>query len=171
LQLIASGIYHKLKIIHPNEKITAGQKLDNEELKGELTSIFGHFRNTEQFWCKPRSDLNCMTTHHGPATWFLTISSSKWMWSELGDYLQKVSPPEMAHLLASELIAAASIYILDFITSDDCPIGKVLHYFVRMVYQGRGIEHFHILIWIDGAPIIGINTDEEVTAFISKYLL
>jgi len=32
---IASGIYHKLNIIRPNEKITAGQylqKLDNEEL-------------------------------------------------------------------------------------------------------------------------------------------
>ena len=39
-----------------------------------------------------------------------------------------------------------------------------------MEYQNRGIQHFHIPIWVDGAPIIGINTQEEVTAFITKYV-
>ena len=39
-----------------------------------------------------------------------------------------------------------------------------------MEYQGRGIEHFHIPIWIDNAPIIGLNSEEEVIAFITKFV-
>ena len=40
----SSGIFHKLNVIRPHEKVTAGQyleKLNNEDLEGELTSIFG----------------------------------------------------------------------------------------------------------------------------------
>jgi len=76
-----------------------------------------------------------MTTYYGPATWFLTISPSEWMWSELGDYLWTVNPPKMAHFLISELIAADPVSTsrlienklratLDYITSDDCPLVK-----------------------------------------------
>jgi len=103
------------------------------------------------------------------------------MWPELGEYLRKDNPPHMAHLSISELIAADPVStcrfiqnklkgILDFITSEDNPIGKVSHYFVRMEYQGRGIQHFYIPIWIEGAPVIGINSDDEVCEFISKYV-
>ena len=77
---LSSGIYHKLKIIRPHERITAARYLDmiqNEEIEGDLTSIFHRLRNSEQFWIRPRNDLNCMTLYYGPATWFLTLSPSE----------------------------------------------------------------------------------------------
>ena len=40
---LGSGIYHKLKIILPHERLTAARYLDmlqNEEIEGDLTSIF-----------------------------------------------------------------------------------------------------------------------------------
>jgi len=42
--------------------------LENEELEGELTSIFALLRNSEQFWKHPRNELNAMSFHYGPAT-------------------------------------------------------------------------------------------------------
>jgi len=36
--------------------------------------------------------------------------------------------------------------MFDFINSKDYPIGEVTHYFWRREYQGRGIQHFHLLI-------------------------
>jgi len=50
---------------------------------------------------------------------------------------------------------------LDFITSKDDPIGKVTHYYYRREYQGRGLQHFHFLTWIQNAQIIGMKSDEE----------
>ncbi|XP_028132186.2 uncharacterized protein LOC114327696 [Diabrotica virgifera virgifera] len=57
-----------------------------------------------------------------------------------------------------------------FILSDSHPLGKVKHYFVRREYQGRGLQHFHCMIWVEGAPIIGKFTDDEIANFISKYI-
>lgn len=45
--------------------------------------MFSSLRNTEQYWRKSRSDLNCMTLHYGPATWFLTLKPSEWLWDDL----------------------------------------------------------------------------------------
>ena len=38
-------------------------------------------------------------------------------------------------------------------------LGKVAHYFVKKEYQARGAPHYHLLLWIDGAPVIGRNSD------------
>ena len=51
--------------------------------------------------------------------------------------------------------------------SSDNPIGKVTHYFCWREYQGRGLQHFHFAIWIEGAPILGNEeneTDDEERA-------
>ena len=184
---LSSGIYHKLKIMRPHERITAGRYLEmiqNEEIKGDLTSVFHRLRNSEQFWMRPRNDLNCMTLYYGP-------SPSEWAWNDLDEYLRKVNP-NMNDLSTSALVAAdpisASRFIenkrkafIDFIMSSDNPIGKVTHYFCQREYQGRGLQHFHFAIWIDGAPILGDKEsemsdkerqehNEKVVKFITKYV-
>jgi len=53
---INDGIFHKLKILRPQEKLTAAcylEKLQNEELEGNLTSIFSRLQNSQQYWIKP----------------------------------------------------------------------------------------------------------------------
>ena len=57
-----------------------------------------------------------------------------------------------------------------FLHGPDEPIGKIKHYFIRREYQGRCVTHFHCMIWIENAPIIGINSEEEISAFIQKYV-
>ena len=174
MRQLGSGIYHKLKIIRPHERLTAARYLDmlqNEEIEGNLTSIFSRLRNSEQYWIKPRNDLNCMTLYYGPATWFLTLSPSEWTWNDMGEYLHKVNP-HLKHLSISELVAADPISVsrfmenkrkafIDFIMSEDNPIGKVAHYYCRREYQGRELQHFHFAIWIQGAPVLGQNNNSE----------
>ena len=60
--------------------------------------------------------------------------------------------------------------MLDFICSPDNLIGKVTHYFWRRECQSRGLQHFHLLIWIEDAPIIDKSSMEDVAAIIMKYV-
>ena len=40
--------------------------VSNDEIEADLTSIFSRLRNSEQYWIKPRNDLNCiMDLPHG----------------------------------------------------------------------------------------------------------
>ena len=59
--------------------------------------------------------------------------------------------------------------ILEFIvTSETHPLGgKVVHHFVRTEYQTRLLPHFHCFFWIEGAPIIGVDSEQVVLDFIS----
>jgi len=57
--------------------------------------------------------------------------------------------------------------MLDFLTSKDGPLGVIEHYVWRREYQTRGLQHFHTLIWIKGAPVLGNATNETVANFIA----
>lgn len=92
---IASGIYHKLKVIRPSERLTAArclEMLSTDELEGNLTTIFARVRNTESFWSRHRNDLNCMSFHYGPPTCFITLNPGEWLWDDLCAYLKTVNP-------------------------------------------------------------------------------
>jgi len=100
--------------------------------------------------------LNAMSFHYGPATWYLTLSPSEWSWHDMGDYLRKLNP-DLSSLSISALVAADPIStsrfidnklkaFIEFIQSNDDPIGKVTHYYYRREYQGRGLQHFHFQI-------------------------
>ena len=79
-------------------------------------------------------------------------------------------------LIASDPVSVARFMdnafhaVLDFLCSDDNPIGKVIHYFWRREYQKRGTEHYHLLIWIENAPVSDESALEEVAAFVQKYV-
>ena len=55
---------------------------------------------------------------------------------------------------------------MDFILSSDNPLGKVKYNFWRREYQGRGMDHFHIVLWIEGAPVMDKSPEEIIRSFI-----
>lgn len=122
-----------------------------------------------------------MTQHYGPATWSLTLSPSEWKWDDLGAYIREVNGWHDSKLSTSALVAKDPVStsrfldnkfkaMLEFIRSKDHPIGEVVHYFWRLEYQGRGIQHFHLLICIKNASIIGESSTEEVCNFILQHI-
>ena len=42
------------------------------------------------------------------------------------------------------------------------------HYFYKKEYQARGAPHYHILLWIEGAPIAGKDDDDVVLQWIQE---
>ncbi|XP_029172863.1 ATP-dependent DNA helicase PIF1-like [Nylanderia fulva] len=137
--------------------------MSKELLESNLSTIFSILRNTEQYWRKPRSDLNCMTQHYGPATWFITLSPSEWLWEDLGEYIREVNGWHDTSLCVNVLVAKDPVStsrfldnkfraMLDFINSKDHPIGEVTHYFWRQEYQGislYGTDRNTTIKWLD----------------------
>ena len=50
------------------------------------------------------------------------------------------------------------------------PIGKLLDYFYRVEFQQRGSPHIHMLVWIENAPTLETNSEEEIVQFVDQYL-
>ncbi|EZA57993.1 hypothetical protein X777_02001 [Ooceraea biroi] len=184
IRQLSRGIYHKMNVTNLQDRYTASEYLEaiqKDLLESNLSTIFSTLRNTDQYWCKPRNDLNCMTQHYGPATWFLTLSPSEWLWDDLDEYIRQVNGWHDSSLSTSILVARDPVStsrfldnklqaMLDFICSKDHPIGEVTHYFWRREYQGRGIQHFHLLLWVKNAPIISEFSAEEISNFILQHV-
>ena len=47
-------------------------------------------------------------------------------------------------------------------------LGKVSHYFYKKEYQARVAPHYHILLWIEDAPVAGVDDDEVVLQWIQE---
>lgn len=172
IRALKAGIYHKLNVSNTKEKLTSSEclkRLENNELEGNLTTIFARLRNTSQYWLSHRSDIEIMITWYGPVKFFLTLSPAEYNWERLDKYLREVNSDVQhgkttAALIALDPVSTSRIIenefrpMLDFISSDDGPIGKVVHEIYiyihwRREYQTRGLQHFHIVIWVDQAPI------------------
>ena len=50
------------------------------------------------------------------------------------------------------------------------PLGKIADWFYRVEYQQRGSPHIHMLIWLEHAPVFGVDSDDKVIAFIDKII-
>lgn len=95
IRQLNSGIYHKMNVTNSRERFTARiflNAMSKDQLEGNINTIFSRLRNTEQYWRKPRCDLSCMIHYYGPATWFLTLSPSEWLWSHMIEYLREINP-------------------------------------------------------------------------------
>ena len=47
-------------------------------------------------------------------------------------------------------------------------LGCVDHYFWKKEYQTRGAPHFHVLLWIRDAPVIGKDNPDKILAWIQE---
>ena len=47
-------------------------------------------------------------------------------------------------------------------------LGKVVQFYWKKEYQARGAPHYHVLLWIEGAPVIGESKPEHVITWIEE---
>lgn len=50
------------------------------------------------------------------------------------------------------------------------PVGQILNYDIRKEMQSRGTAHFHSAVHVKDAPIVDKDPDDDVVAFIDKYI-
>ena len=150
----------------------------DETLEANLTTMLQSVRCTKQFWFLKKSDLQCMTQQWGSPTLFLTFSCAEYDSEDVGTYLRKVNGVDydypIGKLCSEDPVSVSRKFskkFHDFFNSviiKGQALGKVDHFYWKKEYQSRGAPHYHILVWIEGAPVIGKDSEEEVLQWIRK---
>ncbi|XP_076105470.1 uncharacterized protein LOC143073656 [Mytilus galloprovincialis] len=153
--------------------------------------IFRSLRNSPVYLEKRKKDLFAMIRQLGLPTWFGSLSSADTNWKDLLRILGKLNDgkeytdkelEEMDWHQKSKLVQKDPVtcsryfdyrvqqFINLVLKSDHDPIGKLTDFFYRVEFQQRGSPHIHILIWIENAPVYESDSNEDVVAFIDKYV-
>ena len=148
-------------------------------------------RGSPPYFEKAKRDLFAVIRQLGPATLFCSFSSAETQWIHLlkilgklldnKDYcdseLENFNWEEKSRLIQSDPVTCArhfdyqiSQFIHMFLMSEIAPLGKIADWFYRVEYQQRGSPHIHMLIWLDNAPVFGVDDDDKVTAFIDNII-
>ena len=45
-------------------------------------------------------------------------------------------------------------------------LGQVDHFYWKKEYQARGAPHYHVLLWIQNAPVIGQDEPDQILAWL-----
>ncbi|XP_044191554.1 uncharacterized protein LOC122969696 [Thunnus albacares] len=175
-----------------SQRISPEMLMDEESLKKLLKCDEGYrflkpIRGTPAFWQSVQKDILACVRQLGIPTWFCSFSSADLRWQNLLTTIlkqegrtQTVEDLEWAdrcELLRRNPVTAARMFdyrwhcfLNEVLMSPSQPIGKIIDHFYRVEFQQRGSPHVHCLFWIEGAPQIDKNTDEEVVEFIDKYV-
>ncbi len=131
-------------------------------------------------------DLCAMVRQLGIPTFFVSFSAADRRWPEIIDsiYAQRnMEAPkgldwnEHCKAIGSNPVTAAVMFdqrvkhlMRELVLSPADPIGKVKDSFMRVEYQKRGWPHLHCLFWVQDAPKLETDSDEDVAKFIDRYI-
>ncbi|XP_072018214.1 uncharacterized protein [Amphiura filiformis] len=178
------------------KNITASMLRDHEQVKQLIKRDEGYrflaqLRGTPAYWEKSKKDIFAMIRQLGIPTFFVTFSAADRRWIEIHNSILKMlgKPPmtpeehknmswdEHCDIIMSNPVAAAKLFqerlhtfINDVIMSPANPIGKVKDYFYRTEFQQRGWPHIHMVAWVENAPQMGEDPDNEVLEFVDRYI-
>ena len=185
-RLIKAAIFSVLnknfKTLTKND-IEKGAIEENPALLRSINSVLQKLPTQKEYWHDVKTKLEAAVFEFGAPTFWTTFSPGEYEDEEMLEYLQKRNSdlPGVEKMTVSQLVCKdpvlASTYLqtkfdalLKLVLSNSNIIGKVKHHFVRTEYQTRLMPHFHCLFWIEDAPLIGQDSDEDVLNFIGKYI-
>ena len=179
-----------------NRTLTAGVLKTTEGLQNLINHDDGFrflktLRGSPPYFEKAKKDLFAMIRQLGPASLFCSFSSAETKWNHLlrilgkliddKDYsdeeLNNLTWEEKCRLIQSDPVTCArhfdfqfNTFLKDVLMSELAPLGKIKDWFYRVEYQQRGSPHIHMLIWLDNAPVFGVDKDEDVVAYIDRVI-
>ena len=178
---LSSGVYNMLKSARASRPVSAAALLNqvatsDDQLEGNLSTVLRSVRGTKQFWFVKRSELRCMIREYGTPTLFLTFSCAEYESADITDYLRKVnnvpSSYSIGKLCAEDPLSVSRKFSLKFnaffntVICKASVLGEVEHFYWKKEYQARGAPHYHVLLWIRDAPVIGRDKSERVLDWI-----
>ena len=179
-----------------NSSLTAGQLKQQGSLERLIHHDEGYkflraLRGSPPYFEKAKKDLFAMIRQLGPATLFCSFSSAETKWMHLlkilgklvdqRDYtdkeLENLNWEGKCRLIQSDPVTCARHFDFQFNTfmkkcllNEIAPLGKIRDWFYRVEYQQRGSPHVHMLIWLEDAPVFGVDKDEDVSSYIDKII-
>ncbi|XP_073696195.1 uncharacterized protein [Garra rufa] len=178
--------------VNNDTKITSEMLTNKDSLQRILNYDEGYkflkpVRGSPVFWQSVQKDLFAMVRQLGLPTWFCSFSSADLRWPELMQSIVKqegcqtpideLDWSDRCGMLKRNPVIAARMFdhrfhcfLKDVIMSPAQPIGKVIDYFYRIEFQQRGSPHTHCLFWVENAPQVDRDDDDEVVAFVDQYV-
>ena len=149
--------------------------------------IFKELRNSPAYLQKRKKDVFAMIRQLGIPSLFMSLSANDLNWIPLLKVLSKfvnntdltdeeaseLSWAEKTKLVQSDPVTCARYFdyrvqlFMEHVMKSSA-LGDIHDFFWRIEFQKRGSPHVHMLVWIRGAPVYGVNTDDEIAAFIDK---
>ena len=146
----------------------------SEQLESNLCNMLQSLRGTNQYWYLRKSEFKCMVAEYGSPTLLLTFSCSEYHSPDTTEYLRKRNdvPPSynIGKLCTKDPISVSRQFSLKFniVIKKGRVLGEVEHFCYKKEYQARGAPHYHALVWIRNAPVVGVSKEEEVVKFINE---
>ena len=119
-----------------------------------------------------------MMREHGPPSLFLTFSCAEYDSADIASYLHKVNDVPNGYpigkLCAEDPLSVSRKFSKKFhdffnvVILKGEVLGKVNHFFWKKEYQMRGAPHYHVLLWIEKAPVIGVDSETTVLRWIRE---
>ena len=150
----------------------------DEQLEANLSTMLQSVRGTKQYWFLRHSELKCMIRDYGPPTLFLTFSCAEYESTDIAEYLKILNDiPIESHCNIGKLCTEDPVSVsLQFsskfhsffqtVIRKGQVLGKVDHFYWKKKYQARGAPHYHVLLWIEDAPVIGRDKPDQVLTWI-----
>ena len=179
---ISSGISNLLKgtrqhALPVGEFIDRVSK-DDQQVECNLSTVFQSMRGSKQYWFLRRSEVLCMVREYGSPTLFLTLSCAEYDSVHIATYLRKMNQVSESYpigrLCTEDPVSVSRKFsqkfhdFFDTVILKGGALGRVAHHFYKKEYQARGAPHYHILLWIEGAPVAGREDDEQVLQWIQE---
>ena len=182
LRELSSGICNAMKRVGKHNMSVKDflSKVDSsdKETEANLLTVLQSVRGSKQFWFLKKSDLNCMIREYGPPTLFLTFSCAEYDSPDIAAYLRKVNDvPDnypIGRLCSEDPISVSRKFSKKFhdffneVILKGKVLGTITNFYWKKEYQSCGAPHYHVLLWVENAPVIGINSDSAVLEWIQK---
>ena len=147
-------------------------------IEANLSTVLQSVRGTKQFWFRQKGDVLAMIREFGCPTLFLTFSCAEYDSVDIDRYLRKVNKVPKSYpierLCIEDPISVSRKFsqkfhdFFDTVLIKGAVLGEVTHSFWKKEYQSRGAPHYHVLLWIKDAPVIGVDPEHVVTEWINK---
>ena len=178
------------------KKITAAEARNSEYLDklvklDEGYYIFRQLRNSPAYLQSRKKDIFAMIRQLSLPTWFMSLSAADTRWTDLLKMLAKLNNgvdytdkdiegltwQEKTKLVQKDPVTCSRYFdhrvqeFLNTILKSNCePIGKLKDFFYRVEFQQLGSPHIHMLVWIENAPTLEKNSEEEIVHFVDKHI-
>ena len=177
-------------------EINVGNLLNSDHIQrmigeDQMYASFKNIRGTPQYFHNMMLDILAKIRHFGPPTFFITCSAAEMgSWIEI---IQTIARQFGTILTENEIenmhwgdkvmwikrnpVTAARMIDDRFrqlfgkiLYSGMHPVGKIINHDDRREFQGRGAQHPHATLHVEGAPRLDEDDDNVVTNFIDKYI-
>ena len=179
---LSAGIYNLLKKTQqhsmPVDRFLDKVSKSDQDVEGNLSTMFASVRGSKQYWFLRSSELRCMVRESGSPTLFLTFSCAEYDCPHITKYLRKVNNVQdsypIGRLCAEDPISVSRKFSQKFhdffntVIIKGKVLGTVSHHYFKKEYQARGAPHYHVVLWIQDAPVIQQDPEQEVLKWIQE---